>query len=95
MTSSDEFDEIYARGTRRSSGPVVVVTAEAPSPRIGLAVRKGAAGAVGRNRVKRRLRAALDAIEVPRVAAVIQGKPEAAAVPFQELVGHVSRGLRL
>lgn len=56
------------------------------SARVGFAVKKGAGSAVTRNRIKRRLRAALSSIELrPGHDIVISGDRAVASLDFQVL----------
>ena len=74
---------VYARGD------------EAPA-RVGYAIRSSAGSAVARNRIKRRLRAALAQVQLRHgVDVVISGTEEAAEVKFQILVEKVRSGLRV
>ena len=89
IRSTQDFRRVSARG-KRSTLPGMTVSAvvgEGPALAIGLAVRKGAGSAVVRNRVKRRLRGALDVLgPVGAGAAVIQADGSILELPFQELV---------
>ena len=61
-----EFQRVYGLRHRRESGPLLVYAApgEQPHPRLGLSVGRKVGGAVTRNRIKRRLRAAFRGIRV-------------------------------
>lgn len=62
--------------------------------RVGYSIRSSAGPAVTRNRIKRRLRAALGHVELrPGVDVIISGADEAADVEFQILVEKVRSGL--
>lgn len=66
---------------------------EAPA-RVGYAIRSSAGHAVTRNRIKRRLRAALRCVELrPGVDVVISGSEATAELEFQILVEKVRSGL--
>lgn len=96
MRSSQDFRRVHARG-KRTKVPGITVSAiagEGAALAVGLAVRKGAGSAVVRNRVKRRLRGALDVLgPVGAGAAVIQADDAALEVPFQELVKTLRTGM--
>ena len=65
---------------------VVADPAGVDEPRLGLAVPSSVGGAVVRNRIKRRLRAAFVAADLPPgVQVVIRPRAEAATMTFQEL----------
>ena len=76
------------RRRRTALGTVVVLSDPGSSndPQLGLAVPSSVGGAVVRNRIKRRLRAAVAAAELPPgVRLVIRPRAEAASLGFQEL----------
>lgn len=76
------------RRRRVPLGTVAILTdpAGVDEPRLGLAVPSSVGGAVVRNRIKRRLRAAFVAAELPAGAqVVIRPRLEAASLGFQEL----------
>ena len=73
---------------------VSAVAGEGPALAVGLAVRKGAGSAVVRNRVKRRLRGALDVLgPVGADAVVIQADESILELPFQKLVKTLRAGM--
>jgi ribonuclease P protein component len=96
LTSAKDFSATLSSGRRyRAEGLTVTVSrsAESGPPRLGLAVK--ASSAVERNRVKRRLRAAADRVEMtPGSMAVITAGHAASAIPFQNLVESLDRALR-
>ena len=62
--------------------------------RVGFAVRKSAGTAVARNRIKRRLRAAVASIDLrPGFDIVISGDREVVSLDFQVLVDKLYRAL--
>jgi ribonuclease P protein component len=64
--------------------------------RVAYSVGRKVGGAVVRNRVRRRLRAAvreLDALLVPGAAYLVSAGPAAAVVRYQELVAHLGDAL--
>ena len=111
LSRSRDFDAVYRRGRAVSTRYLVLHTfpredegaAESEEgPRLGLAVSRKIGGAVERNRVKRRLRAAFDEVkdELPRendyVLVVRPGLPEAAeSRGFAWLVERVREVFRL
>lgn len=64
--------------------------------RVAYAVGRRAGGAVVRNRIRRRLRAAVAALPTPLApgAYLVAGGREAATCSFAELVGHLERAVR-
>jgi ribonuclease P protein component len=99
-----DFQRVYERGRRQFTGNMTVFfLRRAPEavptegPRVGLTVGKVLGGAVDRNRIKRRMREAvrhsppcqgpLDVVFNPRKSVL--------TMPFDQLVGEVSRGLKL
>ena len=96
IRSTQDFRRVYARG-KRSTSPGMTVSAvdgEGPALAVGLAVRKGAGSAAVRNRVKRRLRGALDVLgPVGAGAAVIQADGSILELPFQKLVKALRSGM--
>ena len=96
IRSTQDFRRVYARGRRSTSPGITVATiaGEGSGLAVGLAVRKGAGSAVVRNRVKRRLRGALDVLgPVGAGAAVIQADGSILGLPFQELVKTLRTGM--
>lgn len=96
IRSAQDFRRVYARGNRSTSpGMTVSATAgEGAELVVGLAVRKRTGSAVARNRVKRRLRGALDVLgPVGADAAVIQADESILSLPFQELVKTLRAGM--
>jgi ribonuclease P protein component len=74
LTRSQDFDAVYRKGRSISTRYLVLYwfpreEDDGDEPRVGLAVPRTAGGAVGRNRIKRRLREALAA----RIAYVPSG----------------------
>ncbi len=66
----------------------------APLPRLGLIVSKRCGPAVTRNRIKRRLRAAADIVELqPGTDYVIIASSQCAVAPFDRLTGWLERAL--
>ena len=78
------------------SGPLRVRYLAAPGPaRVGYAVGKQAGGAVDRNRIRRRLRAAVAHANTPLTSGfyVISADPTALRAPFGELVHAVENAV--
>ena len=72
LSRSRDFDAVYRRGRSVSTRHLVLYAfprqeddAAGAEPRFGLAVSRKVGGAVARNRLKRRLRAALDELDTP------------------------------
>lgn len=61
--------------------------------RVALAVGRRAGGAVARNRIRRRLRAAAGLAGLGPGAYLIAAGPEVIELPFDELVGHLRRAV--
>ena len=62
--------------------------------RVGYSVKSSAGPAVTRNRIKRRLRAAIRSLELePGFDVVVSGDPEVARIDFQVLVEKLRAGL--
>jgi ribonuclease P protein component len=95
ISSSREFERVYARGRRSRRGPLTIFAAPGESPaapsRLGLAVR--ISGAVPRNRARRRLREAFrQGSPTMGVDVVIRGGAGVVDVDFSELVKAVRAG---
>ncbi|MFN2490713.1 MAG: ribonuclease P protein component [Actinomycetota bacterium] len=90
-----EFERARATGIRTSApGAAVLVVwrADDDVARLGLAVGARCGGAVERNRIKRRLRAAFEASKPPTGADVaVHARPAASSLEFQELVSMLKR----
>lgn len=90
LSSGRDFRRVMSAGVTRRVGWATIHVAAAPEPsapsRVGLAVATTAGGAVQRNRIKRRLRAAFRSCgPATGVDVVIRARAEAATVEFQEL----------
>ena len=97
IRTSRDFRRVYERGRRARRDGVSVVADEVPSDRsrLGLSVRGPVRGAVARNRIKRRLRAAFRACDVEdgRDVVIVAAAPEVGSASFQELVGNLQGAL--
>ena len=96
LRNSREFGRVYRQGLKGRSDGLTVFAAptEGAGPRLGLAVPGRLGNAVKRNRVKRRLREALRAVELaPDRDIIVRADPAAAGSSFQELEEHLSRAL--
>ena len=92
-----DFDAVY-RGGRPAHGDFLslrVLRNGLEQSRFGFAVNKRAGGAVTRNRIKRRLRAAITALAVPGGwDVVVSARAPAATVPYDDLVRVLTAALR-
>lgn len=92
ITDRTSFLELRRNGRRARRGPLSVTYLEAatPHPRVGFAVGKAAGGAVTRNRIRRRLRAALRTLQaagrLPAGTYLLGGGGELATLPWSDLV---------
>jgi ribonuclease P protein component len=85
-----DFAAVQRRGRAYSAGPLVLRTLpnDLPVSRAGFVVSKRVGTAVTRNRVKRRLRAAFDAVGgLPGHDLVVIARPEAAKRDYRALHG--------
>ena len=96
ITKSSDFRRLYASaGRARRDGLTVYVAPRAgsgsdDSTRLGVAVGAGPGGAVVRNRVKRRLRAAARAsLPATGLDVIVRADRTVARLPFQELTNHL------
>ena len=90
LSSARDFRRVLKDGRTVRPGWATIYLADGPLPsspsRLGLAVPARAGGAVQRNRIKRRLRAAFrSAAPQSGLDVVIRARPEATRVDFQEL----------
>lgn len=84
LTRAEEFRRVTRTGRRVTRDGLVINAIPAEDLRVGLAVR--ARGAVVRNRIKRRLRAAAAEGLAHPVHVVARADAGVASMPFQELV---------
>lgn len=95
VTDRSAFQVIRKTGRRARSGPLTVSwlpptpTQEADPPRAAFAIGRSVGGAVVRNRIRRRLRAALRGLVVeerlPRGSYLLGGDAELASLPWPAL----------
>jgi ribonuclease P protein component len=92
-----DFDAVYRTG-RPVHGDFLslrVHRTDLEHSRVGFAVNKRAGGAVTRNRIKRRLRAAIASLALPGGwDVVVSARAPAATVPYDELVRVLTSTLR-
>jgi len=97
VTTSAEFQALFQKGKRIERPSFVVLWRESPGPRrVGFAVSRQIDGAVGRNRVRRRLREAYRIardVAPPGVALIVVGKARARAMPFDALTAQLRDAL--
>ena len=97
LRRSGEIAFVRRRG-RRSAFPSFSVFALAggSGTAVCVTVSKAVGGAVVRNAVRRRIRGALDALEIPAPGArmVFVAKPEAALLPYARIAADVAAALR-
>ena len=97
LSKTSDFRRVYTAGRRaRSNGvQVTALLDEGSGPaRLGVSVRRGAGNAVVRNRIKRRLRAAVTHCGVvPGAEVVVAGDRSVATLPFERLVAELTTAL--
>ena len=99
VTDRATFDGLRRRGHRARQGPLTVSFLAPPAgaaeqpPRVAFAVSKAAGGAVQRNRIRRRLRAALRELQLegalPSGAYLVGATSSVATMPWSALVSLV------
>jgi ribonuclease P protein component len=90
-----DFDRVVAEGARAAAGPVQVFAAASDITRLGLAVSVGRAGAVTRNRTRRRLRAAFELCSPTRpLDVVVRADERVMGMNFQELADNLCGSLQ-
>ena len=96
LRSPRDFRRVLKDGIRRRSGGVVMVrcSGQPGVSRVGLVVSKSTGDAVTRNRIKRRLRHSLRAVQLkPGTDYVIIGNSQVAEAPQPQLMGWLERVL--
>jgi ribonuclease P protein component len=97
LRRQSEIAYIRRRGRRASLATLSAFGLEADGPRsrIGITVSKAVGGAVVRNRVRRRIRGALEALAQPQpVLLLLVARPQAAAEPYARVAADVAAALR-
>jgi ribonuclease P protein component len=98
LSNSRQFRRVLSTGKRARRNGVVVACAPAhngDTPRIGLVAKVGRGRAVARNRVRRRLRAAVtSATPGGPFDIVVTAGPEARELEFQKLVRMVKEAMQ-
>jgi ribonuclease P protein component len=100
VTDRASFDALRRQGVRGRSGPVSLVwlpqarSDALGTARVAFAIDRRAGGAVTRNRIRRRLRAAVRAQaaegDLPAGTYLLRGGRELAALPWPELRAHLA-----
>jgi ribonuclease P protein component len=93
LASRRDFDRVWRNGVRARRNGVVAAVAPAAleTERVGLIARANTA--VARNRIKRRLRSALDQCEIAGMDTVVSGDETVVAMSFENLVSAVRSAL--
>jgi ribonuclease P protein component len=94
LTRRSDFESVRADGIRAGDRLFTVGAArsEIETTRFGLAVSRRVGGAVVRNRVKRRVRAALDSLPFAEGwNVVVSARPAAAEATYREIVESLRR----
>lgn len=95
VTDRQTFRALRERGRRARRGPLVLTwlapgPGEDAPPRVAFAIGRAVGGAVRRNRIRRRLRAALRELQadgrLPAGTYLVGGRAELADLPWSELV---------
>ena len=95
VTDRQTFQALRERGRRARRGPLVVTwlapeAGDVRPPRVAFAISRTVGGAVRRNRIRRRLRAALRELQaagrLPAGAYLLGGRAELADLPWSALV---------
>jgi ribonuclease P protein component len=94
LTRRSDFEHIRGHGVRASDRFLIVGAArsEIETTRFGLAVSRRVGGAVVRNRLKRRIRAAIDGLPFSEGwNVVVSARPAAAGASYQEIEASLTR----
>ena len=97
LRAAKDFRDVRqaGRAIRRPGLTIVAAPRRDEEVRVGLAVGRRCGRAVTRNRIKRRLRAACRLADPAGVDLVLHARPEAATIPFPELVETVREAARV
>src|SRR3990170_4831648 len=94
LSNTRDFGEVYRSGQRARRDGITVFARrrdEDGPARVGLSIPGRVGGAVVRNRIKRRLRAALADCRVPdRLDLVIRADEDLSKLAFTDVAGHMS-----
>ncbi len=94
LKNATDFNHVFRFGVRSRQGGITLLTSPGPTEysRLGLVVGRRVGSAVVRNRVKRRLRAAVREVGLPHgVDCVVLGSKAVADVPFSILCGWIHK----
>lgn len=99
LSGRSAFKQVFRTGSRRRAGAVTVIRGvslhEGP-PLVGVVAGKKIGNAVTRNRVKRRIRAALDAVSLADGATyVVVASPTAVSVDFETLTADLKEAMEV
>lgn len=96
LRKNGQFQYVYRKGSAAGSREITLLFIRAPKLQVGFSVSKKVGGAVVRNRVKRRLRAAFSS-QLPFLKTgyyVFAAKPMAAEAGYRVLLGSMRYLLR-
>ncbi|MDR2202254.1 MAG: ribonuclease P protein component [Clostridiales bacterium] len=96
LTKRGSFRYVYNKGERKSCGPLTLAFVKDRTLRVGFSVVNKVGKAVVRNKLKRRLRAAVRDL-LPRLSpaqAVVSASPAAAVLPYAKLKSELTGLLR-
>ena len=103
ITDRRTFSALRRDGRRARSGPIALTWLPAPAgqpstpPRAAFAVTRPSGGAVARNRIRRRLRAALRELRaagaLPDGTYLVSAGPDARTLPWPELVARLGEAV--
>ena len=96
LSGSHRFDALFREGTRIRRGGITIVAAPGRPgpPRVGLVAGRRVGGAVTRNRAKRRVRAALDLLDIVEGHDyAVVASPQVCEAPFEVLLAWVREGM--
>jgi len=91
------FEALRRSRARGRSGPVTVITVQEPTAseaRVAFAIGTNVGGAVVRNRLRRRLRAAAAELALPPGAYLLRVGPDARSLPAAALRAHFEQAAR-